>query len=92
MALWISHLYDEESLSNIPTELPVYIFAGSDDPVGNYGKGPLALLKRLKASGLKEVTLNIYEGNRHECLNETNRSEVVNDLMKFCLGTIGGGS
>ena len=66
-----------------PQELPMLIFSGSEDPVGNYGQGPTRVASSYRESGLRDVRLKIYEGGRHEMLNETNKEEVWNDLLKW---------
>ncbi|MFP5383832.1 MAG: alpha/beta fold hydrolase, partial [Gammaproteobacteria bacterium] len=84
--LWIDLLgglvgiTDTQSLARIPPALPVYIFGGDQDPVGKHGKGLPKLAAKLREAGLENVTLKLYEGGRHEMLNETNRDEVLADL------------
>ena len=39
---------------------------------------------RLNAAGIENVSYKLYENARHECLNETNRSEVIIDIVAFC--------
>lgn len=57
--------------------------AGDQDPI-NGGLALLNLLiERYRAAGLTEVTVATYEGGRHEILNETNRVEVVADLVAW---------
>ena len=36
----------------------------------------------LKA-GMKDVTMKLYHGGRHEMLNETNRTEVYEDVLSW---------
>ncbi len=68
---------------NIPKDLPVYIVVGSDDPVSNRAEKATLLYKFYLEKGLKDVDLKIYNGARHELLNETNRAEVYSDLLAF---------
>ena len=56
------------------------IMAGGDDPVGNFGKGVEQARKRFQEAGLADVTWKIYENDRHEILNETDRQTVYEDL------------
>lgn len=67
----------------VPKELPIYVFAGTDDPVGRGGRGPTALAAAYQRAGLRHVTLRLYPGARHETLNETNRNEVMGDLLDW---------
>jgi alpha-beta hydrolase superfamily lysophospholipase len=66
-----------------PSPLPVLLQAGSDDTVG--GRRSVERLARAyrQRSGLADVTVIIYEGARHEVYNETNRDEVVADLVAW---------
>lgn len=69
------------NIQKIPKELPVYIFAGSDDPVGEYGRGVQKLITAYQRVGIRDLSWRIYPGGRHEMLNETNRDEVTRDLL-----------
>jgi alpha-beta hydrolase superfamily lysophospholipase len=67
----------------IPHDLPMLLQVGSDDSLG----GPRSV-SRLAAAyrrrgGLSDVTVRVYEGARHEVYNETNRDEVVADLVAW---------
>lgn len=68
---------------NIPKDLPVAIFSGSEDPVGKYGKGTERLYEWYKSAGLTDLVLRLYEGGRHEILNEINRAEVYDDISAW---------
>lgn len=69
-----------EWFTKIPKELPILIFSGDEDPVGDFGKGPTQVTNRLKRAGVKNVQLHIYPGGRHEMLNELNRDEVYEEI------------
>lgn len=71
---------DEYALSRVRKDLPVYIIGGSADPV-SADNGLIKLQQRLQRSGLGEVELRVYPGARHEVFNETNRDEVMEDLL-----------
>jgi alpha-beta hydrolase superfamily lysophospholipase len=74
---------DPEVVAQIREDLPVLIAVGEMDPVN----GQLALvhpiIDRLTDSGLKDVTLKVYPGARHEIFNETNGDEVIGDVVAF---------
>ena len=61
---------------------PIFVYAGDQDPVGNYGKGVRQVAKWLQKSG-HTLECRLYEGGRHEMHNETNRSEVYGDILLF---------
>ncbi|MGL4913823.1 MAG: alpha/beta fold hydrolase, partial [Romboutsia sp.] len=73
----------KDNLNKVPLDLPIYIFSGDKDPVGQNGKGVLRLRDRYVDLGVKDVSCKLYEGGRHEMLNETNRDEVMSDIIKW---------
>ena len=76
-------LADPEEVARIRADLPVLIAVGSHDPV-NAGLALVTpLVDRLKAAGVEDVTLRVYENSRHEIFNETNRAEVFTDLVAW---------
>jgi alpha-beta hydrolase superfamily lysophospholipase len=68
-------------ISRIPKSLPVFVLSGAADPVHGEGKGLARLIERYNAAGLTNVTHKLYPDGRHEMFNETNRDEVVADLL-----------
>lgn len=69
--------------SEYPTTLRTLIMSGGEDPVGAYGKGPRYVYKQLLISGVEDLSINIYEGARHELFNETCRESVFADLYSW---------
>ena len=74
--------------SNYPKQLPTLIVSGDADPVGNYGKGPKYVYKKLLLCGASDVTLKLYPEARHELFNETNREEIFEDICAWLDKTI----
>jgi alpha-beta hydrolase superfamily lysophospholipase len=68
------------ALAKVRRGLPVYVFVGDEDPINQKLARLTPLVDAYRAAGL-EVTLKVYPGGRHEMLNETNRAEVVADLL-----------
>ena len=68
---------------NIRKNLPILLISGSDDPVGNYGKGVNEVYKKLKNSDVKNVSIKLYENCRHEILNDTCKAQVTEDIFEF---------
>jgi alpha-beta hydrolase superfamily lysophospholipase len=87
--LWIDlldglvEMSKKERQKNIPSDLPILIFSGSEDPVGKNTKGVRTLLEAYAKAGLKKVTYTFYPGGRHEMLNETNKMEVYQDVVDW---------
>ena len=50
--------------------MPVLLISGQDDPVGDGGKGVLAVKKLLDAAGMKDVEYHLLPGARHVLLDE----------------------
>jgi alpha-beta hydrolase superfamily lysophospholipase len=79
-------LSDLAGLRRIRKDLPIYVFSGSEDPVGQQLQGVRVLLDRYRRAGLKDISHDFYAGGRHEMLNEINREEVRERLLNWiCL-------
>ncbi|MDE2488037.1 MAG: alpha/beta fold hydrolase [Alphaproteobacteria bacterium] len=76
-----------EALARVRADLPVYLFVGDEDPINQHLTRLTPLVEAYRAAGL-EVTLKVYPGGRHEMLNETNRAEVVADLLAWLDATV----
>jgi len=76
-------LADRDLVAAMRSDLPIYIAVGELDPVGGQLALVNALVDRYTAAGLTDVTLRVYPQARHEIFNETNRDEVVDDLLTW---------
>jgi alpha-beta hydrolase superfamily lysophospholipase len=76
-------LADPERVAGVRDDLPVYVVVGADDPVGAGLTLVQPVVDRVLAAGLTDVTLRVYPGARHEVFNETNRAEVLTDLVAW---------
>lgn len=72
----------ERVRAGAPKHLPIYLFAGTDDPVGG-SAGIASLVAHYEQAGLTDVTTRLYPGGRHEMLNESNRDEVIAELLAW---------
>jgi alpha-beta hydrolase superfamily lysophospholipase len=61
---------------------PVFVIAGDHDAAGAMGAHPKTLADALAAAGVA-VDITLYEGARHEILNETNRDDVTTDVVDW---------
>lgn len=73
----------KQNIELINNDLPIYIFSGDNDPVGEYGKGTTLLYTKLKKVGVKDLTLKLYKEGRHEMLNEINKDEVYSNIVEW---------
>lgn len=60
----------------IRKDLPILFASGADDPVGSMSKGVRTAFEKFRQAGIKDLTLKLFEGDRHEILNETDRADV----------------
>ena len=83
----LSELYKKDNYKNIDTDKPLLIISGKDDPVGEFGKSTAKLAKfYTETVGVKKVELKLYEGVRHEYLNDTSREDAYKTILGFCNG------
>ncbi len=68
----------------VPSDLPMFLIAGSEDPVGSYGKGVMSVYSKLKETGHNRTDIKLYQGDRHEIHNEDDRYDVFLDISAWC--------
>lgn len=74
-------MYGDDA-GSIRKEFPIMIAVGSDDPVGAKSTAAIKLAEFYTGLGLTPE-LKVYQGARHEILNEINRAEVYNECGEF---------
>ncbi|MDE6660987.1 MAG: lysophospholipase [Anaeroplasmataceae bacterium] len=62
---------------------PLLLLVGKDDPCPLGAKGLKHSAKTLKKAGYKNVNVKVYEGMRHEILNEAQYELVYTDILNF---------
>lgn len=72
-----------EALARIPKGLPILVIAGTKDPVSAGTRGLMPLFEAYKKAGLERVEHIFYADARHEILNETNREQVIADVIDW---------
>ena len=72
-----------ECASAVPHDLPLLYVAGAQDPVGDRGKGVLAAAGLAERAGSEDVRVILYEGMRHEILNEPGKACVYEDVRDW---------
>ncbi len=80
----VAYNNEESRIAQIRKDLPMRIISGSQDPVGDAGVGVKRVYQRYKKAGLDNVTMKLYEGDRHELVNEPDRMDVFEDVLAFC--------
>jgi alpha-beta hydrolase superfamily lysophospholipase len=76
-------LAEPQELRKVRETLPMYIFSGSDDPIGQGLEGVHELIERYRSAGVASIAHDFYQGGRHEMLHELNRCEVVTNLLAW---------
>ena len=83
-------LANPREIRKVRGDLPIYIFSGSDDPVGQRLEGVRVLIDRYRSAGLGSIAHDFYTGGRHEMLHETNRRDVITNLLVWISGILDG--
>ena len=79
----LKQIQKKESISMIPKNLSIFMVSGMEDPVGKFGQGVKNIYDKYRKAGIKDVTLKLYEGDRHELLNEQDREQIYEDLYQW---------
>ncbi len=85
----IYYVEQPENLAKMKKHLPVLFIAGTEDPVGPYGKGVEKAAAAFTKAGMSNVSLKLYPDCRHEILNELNKQEVYDDICTWLSAYIG---
>jgi alpha-beta hydrolase superfamily lysophospholipase len=81
-------LADPREIRNVRGDLPIYIFSGIDDPVGQRLEGVRVLVDRYCGAGITSIAHDFYPGGRHEMLHELNRRDVFTNLLVWISGIL----
>lgn len=79
----LSFIQQKKNIDRIPPELPLFFIAGGQDPVGHYGRDVRKVAAQYERAGVEDVSLRIYEEDRHEVLNELDRDQVYRDVLAW---------
>ncbi|MCR1898302.1 alpha/beta hydrolase [Irregularibacter muris] len=74
---------DPKVIHAVPKDLPIYLFSGEKDPVGDHTKGVLKVYHSYLKAGMKNVYCRFYKNVGHEIYNESNKSMVFKDLIEW---------
>ena len=81
----VKYVCSKKNVEKIPKDLPLLIASGTDDPVGNMSKGVTKFYEMCINAGIDDVELALYDGMRHEILNEIDRDMVFDDIYEWLL-------
>lgn len=79
----LAEINSDETVERVPKDLPIHLASGSMDPVGDRTKGVQQVATQYRRLGVEDVTTRFWPDARHEILNETNRDEVMAELIAW---------
>lgn len=88
MTCLLDKIHKNSNMKKINKDLPLLFVYGTKDPVGSYGKTIEKLINIYKKNGIKNISVLKYEDARHECLNETNKEQVEQDIINWISTTL----
>ncbi|RUM08222.1 alpha/beta fold hydrolase [Rhizobium chutanense] len=71
-------------LHRLPRDMPIHLVGGGEDPATERGKAILWLSNHLKAQGFSRISTEIYQGMRHETLNEIGAGAAAAAFADWC--------
>ena len=83
MMTGVKFITNKKNLTAMNKDMPVYFMSGDMDPVGECGKGVQKAYNNFLDAGMKDVSIKLYPGGRHEMLNEINKDEVYTDILAW---------
>lgn len=83
MMTGVKFITNKKNLTAMNKDMPVYFMSGDMDPVGECGKGVQKAYNNFLEAGMKDVSIKLYQGGRHEMLNEINKDEVYTDILTW---------
>ena len=72
-----------ECAAAYPTDVALLYIAGEEDPVGDFGKGVKEAHQLAADAKVADTSCIIYEGMRHEILNENGNEKVYEDVLAW---------
>ena len=83
MMTGVKFITNKKNLTAMNKDMPVYFMSGDMDPVGECGKGVQKAYNNFLEAGMKDVSIKLYPGGRHEMLNDINKDEVYTDILAW---------
>ncbi len=85
----IAFLEAPARLARMDKGTPVFFLSGAMDPVGNLGEGVKSACESFRRAGVRDVSLRLYPGLRHELLHEKERGQVFADILAWLEAHLG---
>ncbi len=79
----LGYICKPKNIAKAQKSLPCLFVSGQLDPVGGCGKGVVQVAEMFRKAGMTDVRVELYDNDRHEVLNETDRQTVYSDIYSF---------
>lgn len=79
------HTLNADTWSLHIPDIPMLVIGGTDDTASDKGRGPVRYTAQLRSTGHTQVELELFEGCRHELLNEINRDDIYEYLCTWLI-------
>lgn len=84
----MEYIIKDENIARLPRDVKMFLASGKEDPVGNYGEDVEEIYEAYKRLGVKDISMKLYDGCRHEILNETIKETVYEDIYNWIVNHI----
>lgn len=75
--------HDKKRMQTLPEGMPVLFISGAEDPVGGWGEGVRKAFIAYQENTKCQIDIKLYDDDRHEVLNETDRDVVYRDVLEW---------
>lgn len=72
-----------KNIKKMDKNLPILLISGEKDPVGDCGKGVKLTKKALEKAGVKDISVKMYPGLRHDILHEEEKDQIYADIYNW---------
>ena len=77
-------IFCDTKMQSLPHDIPYYLFAGTDDPIGGRnGQRVKLLANKISEAGAYSLECHLYPDGRHKMLQEVNAPEVIENLSRW---------
>ena len=79
----VNYVCNNSNIVKVKSTLPILFLSGKCDLVGDYGKGVIKSAEIMRNIGSIDVTVKLFENDRHELLCELDRNDVYNYILNW---------
>ena len=79
----VNYVCNNSNIVKVKSTLPILFLSGKCDLVGDYGKGVIKSAEIMKNLGSIDVTVRLFEKDRHELLMEIDRKDIYNYIINW---------